>query len=383
MLIVASSVLVIVFLYEIYSDHLIRVYACYGLAFLNGTTYAINNKHLLCSQIIHYQGLPFHALPKEYPLLPLLVFLLPLIAPLSWYEPVFITFFIGVYTFICFFLYRTKSDRHALFFILLTILGGFGTVFARFDLLVGMSILLAVYFLPKRPSAAYFFLAIGTLLKFIPILFIIPFFLYRRKSSEHILNRRTSINICIFLATLVPFIGVSLYLNTVGTLSPVLFLKDRPIEIESLQAIPLWMLSLLGNVHSCYVQSFGSVNIIPVFGKLCLQVLYSGKWISIIITSVYTIILLILLVIFCILYLYRKIKFSTLIVSILIATVCMSKVFSVQYILWIIPLIAYYYGNHKTTLLLWGVFVFSLRLYILCFGEGGLLLITSSSFSSL
>ena len=57
-------------------------------------------------------------------------------------------------------------------------------------------------------------------------------------------------------------IGVSLLLSVVGTLVPLAYFSNRPVQIESLSASILWMLSLLGKTSLKYVGSFGSLNVL-------------------------------------------------------------------------------------------------------------------------
>src|SRR6266851_3920166 len=255
----------------------------------------------------------FRNLPYEYPLLSIIPFSLGLIAPTAWYQVVFAIWMLLLAAIIYAILSKTRSTGAAIAF--------------AFYLVVG--------------KWAFVLLALATMIKFFPVVLVIPFLIAQQKqySEKWYSGHRWSAlgvycGICI-VATL-----LSLSLNIGDTINPFLYFFNRPIQVESVPATLLWLGNFLGYPTSIE-QSFGSVNILGALSQgvslassLCLVVglLYTfwlqwrGK------LDIYTA--------------------SLLTVLIIIIT---GKVFSPQYLIWIAPLLAFVGKANWKWLVTWGI----------------------------
>jgi hypothetical protein len=119
---------------------------------------------------------------------------------------------------------------------------------------------------------------------------------------------------------------VSLLLSVEGTLGPLGYFGDRPIQAESTAASILWLGSFFGfPLH--YTATFGSLNMLsPLSG---------------IISPLMTFLLILGLAYVYWLQWRGKTSLALSLVLILLVVICTGKVFSPQYLLWIIPFVAY------------------------------------------
>src|SRR5205823_2296672 len=69
-----------------------------------------------------------------------------------------------------------------------------------------------------------------------------------------------------FLAVCVVVTSISLVLSVDGTLGPLEYFRDRPIQVETLAAAVLWMGQFAG-YHVQYVYTFGSLNAISALSS--------------------------------------------------------------------------------------------------------------------
>lgn len=354
-----SSLLFIASYFSIPS-HLIFVYYCYAVSFLKGTQFAINYTPY-CTNFITYRGVAFQAFPPEYPLLPLLLFMIPLLAPFP-YEGMFIFIMVDAYLFLTIFFLRQRSPRHALTFILLTTIGGLGTVVGRYDLLVGMCILLAyTSYQSGKTYRIYAFLALGTLLKVVPLL-LLPLFLFSQtKKLSHLFQRKNILSFLLFIAICSFMTSISFLINRQGTVYPLTYFAQRPFEIGSTPSLFLFFIfSNMYPSHLCTTFSFGSLNLIPYLTSCT----YPNSSIMQIFSLIFLVGEILLLLSILILFLRKRLALSSTILCILISLLLTGKVFSPQYLLWIIPLVVYCFGKDKVVLLLWtGIGFFTTLLY--------------------
>src|SRR6266567_1586806 len=225
---------------------------------------------------------PLHALPREYPLLAIIPFTLTLLAPYQWFLldfAVWMVFVAGI-----------------------------------------------IYFLLKIYA-----------LVLLPPLFIAQQLQYRG-SKWHALRRWDGV--LTFLAVCVVVTSISLVLSVDGTLGPFEYFRDRPIQVETLEAAILWIGQFAG-YQVQYVYTFGSLNVIgdlsskvSLLGTLCFAagLLYT-YWLQ----------------------LRGKLDVFTASLLALLISMITGKIFSPQYLMWVAPFIAYIGKNHWKWLVSWGI----------------------------
>ena len=344
-------------------------YRCYALAFWNGvpslgplrktdcwfivTTPATPIIHRM--QAWHFPGFmiklveqqsplaPLHALPHEYPLLAIFPFTLTLLAPYQWFLLEFAVWMTLVAGIIYFILKRGISTGAALAFAFYLVVGNWATALARFDLIpVGLTLGAVILAERKRWRWAFALLALAILLKFYALVLIPPLFIaqqLRYRGSKWYALRRWD-GMLTFLAVCVVVTSISLVLSVDGTLGPLEYFRDRPIQVETLAAAVLWMGQFAG-YHVRYVYTFGSLNAISALSSkvsplttLCFAagLLYT-YWLQ----------------------LRGKLDvFTTSLLALLISMIT-GKIFSPQYLMWVAPFIAYIGKSNRKWLLSWGI----------------------------
>ncbi len=329
------------------TSRLILIYECYALAFWHGTPFVLHAMPY-CTDIPLTFAPAFHALPPEYPLLSLLLFSLPLPLISYSYELPFILIMMMIYFLVTCFFIRKTPPTHALSFIILTSIAGLGTLISRYDLIVGACILFAFHFYQAdRFKKAYAFLAVGTLLKFIPILFLIPFFLGQIKKVRF---TQVFAPIGIFVALCGSLVLLSWTLSPSGTLAPLTYLNARPFEIESVPAFTLLLTpSPQNHLHLCTYNSFGSFNLTVTLTTCA----HPDTFVINFLSHVFLLFCLIGLGALLISFLRKKLTLLSTLLCMLLVVFLTGKVFSAQYLLWIIPLVAYSYGSNRLIMTLW------------------------------
>jgi hypothetical protein len=286
---------------------------------------------------------PFHVLPNEYPWLTLFPFTLGMIAPLDWYQLAFalwmILFAAGVYLL----LRRWRSRAAALVYALYLVCGAWGTLAGRFDILpAGLTLLAVMCAERKRWSVSFALLALATLFKFYPLVLLAPFLLAQQhESGAHWYARRRWQPLGAFVFVCLVVVAVSLCLNIAGTLAPLSYFGARPVQVEALPASLLWLFSVLGLQAATYAYTFGSLN------------MYSG-WAGPVSTLVTLFLAGGLVYTF---WLQWRGKISLALASLLTLLIVMitGKVFSPQYLIWVIPLVAYIGQGKRTWVVFWCV----------------------------
>src|SRR6266700_1900319 len=285
---------------------------------------------------------PLHALPPEYPLLSLVPFSLALVVPAAWYQVAFAVWMAVVAGIIYFVLKRYRSTRAAIAFAVYLVIGSWATAEGRFDLVTAALTLGAVILAAKaRWKWAFALLALGTLLKFYPVVLIPPLLIAQQMQESGKWNswRRWS-GVGVFFAVCAGVTAFSLLLNVADTVSPFRYFFSRPIEVESFPATLVWLGSFVGYpLH--YVFTFQSLNVISAL---------SSK-----ISLLSTVLLVAGLLYTFWLQWQRKIDIfmSSLLTILVLITV--GKVFSPQYLIWVAPFVAYVGRCHWKWLLSWGI----------------------------
>lgn len=346
-------------------------YQCYALAFWGGVSalhqlpihqctfitsyhYQVPSPHVIVNLLQHIglpafllhffaaqnNTMPFEALPHEYPWPVLIPFSLPLVVPAYWYQVAFAILMALVAIFIYYVLLRNRSQRAALLYAFYLVLGTWGTAEGRFDLIPSALTLLAlVYAVRKRWHWAFAYLALGTMFKFYPAVLLIPFLLTQQMESHkprfswrRLLPLGTFVVICVLIML------VSCLFSIQGTLEPFSYFGGRPIQVESASATLLWLFSFVG-FKLTPVFSFGSLNILSVLSP---EVSVLG-----------TLLLLLGLGYTYWLQWHGKLTLATSCLLTLLIIMFTGKVFSPQYLIWIVPLVAYVNPDDHKLLFSW------------------------------
>jgi hypothetical protein len=286
---------------------------------------------------------PFHALPNEYPLIVMLPFSLAAIAPQPFYPLAFALLMTLTLSGIYVLLKRFASPGRAVTFLLLLIIGCWGTALGRYDLIPSALTLMALLYAErKRWIWAYTLLALATLFKFYPLILLLPFFIAQQRAMSgkwFSWHRFAPLGSFVVLCTVV--MSLSLALSVAGTLGPLSYFGDRPIQVESTSASLLWLTHTLGDIPLTYGFSFGSRNVFSPLSPL--------------ITSGGTVVLLGGLLLIFWLQWRQKITLATTLVLTLLLVLFAGKVFSSQYLIWVAPLIAYNREMNARWVLAWGM----------------------------
>lgn len=342
-------------------------YQCYALTFWQGSA----GTHLLpvaqCRFLDQFgvpnTGVaPFHILPFEYPPLTLGIFSLALVAPLLYYQVAFAITMALVALLIYWLLLRFGPRGAALACAFYLVLGAWSTAEGRFDLVpAGLTLLCLIAAEHRRWTLAYIALACGFLLKIYPLLLLPALFMaeqiaYGRfhKPARSLtlktlpgeiwqtlrgINRWRWQNALLFGSLILGISGIFALLNFQGAVvSQLSYFAKRPVQIEASGSSVLWLATLFGHPASV-VYTFGSVNIISDLGE---QVALASE------------VFFILGYALTILWQWRsKLDLVQAFIALLLVFIVTGKVFSPQYLIWLIPLLAYQGAFSRLWLVLW------------------------------
>lgn len=284
---------------------------------------------------------PFHLLPPEYPLLTLVPFSLALVVPQQWYQVAFALWMAVVAGIIYFLLKRYRSTSAAIAFAVYLVLGSWATAEGRFDLVTAALTLGAVILAAKAHwKWAFALLALATMLKFYPVLLVPPLLIAQHMQGNSKWNSwRRWQGLTVFLAICAGATAFSLLLNVVDTLNPFRYFFNRPIQVESFPATLVWLGSFLGHPLQ-YVFTFQSLNVVSSL---------SSK------ISVFSTVLLVagLLYTFWLQWRGKIDIFMSSLLTLLIVMIA-GKVLSPQYLMWVVPFIAYVGKSNWKWLVAWG-----------------------------
>ena len=269
------------------------------------------------------------SLPYEYPLLAILPFLLtlpPLGDYISVYAGLMLVVFVGGYAAF----YRFASARTANVYAVLILLGGAVTTLARFDLVPALVTVGALWAVSRRRfTLGYVLLAVGVLLKLYP-LFLLPVVLIEHRRVLHfrgggMLPRPLLKGAATFALTVALGFVVAIVLEPSGWWTPFVQASSRPLQVESVPATILWLSSFVG-FWAQPDHSFHSFNMV---GSLS-RVLTALGSLGLIAGS---------------LLVYRRqyrgrIDVGRAFLAVVCVVIVTSKVFSPQYLIWALPLVA-------------------------------------------
>ncbi len=283
---------------------------------------------------------PLHALPHEYPLLAVIPFSFGLGASAHWYQVAFAITMALLASVIYAMLRIWKSQRAAIAFALYIVVGCWATAAARFDIIPAGFTLGALLLAERgRWRWAYALLAVATMFKFYPIVFVPAFFIAQQRLRYTFWHKWWR-GLDIFVLVCAVITTVSLLLSVEGTLGPLSYFGGRPIQAESTAASILWIGSFFGfPLH--YTATYGSLNILSALSNI--------------VSPMMTLLLIAGLAYVYWLQYLGKFTLAVSLVLILLVVICTGKVFSPQYLLWIIPFVAYVGECNKRWLISWTI----------------------------
>ncbi len=264
----------------------------------------------------------FHSMPKEYPALALAIFLAPLALPIPYALGFSVLAAVAGVTLVI------SSDglpeypgwsRRTCFYLLI---GTVAVVFARYDVFPALAMVLAVEGARReRWGRAWAWAVLGGLLKLFPFLLLPGFLLVERAHSGKWAVRR----IAAACATVSLIVIGQAAVSPDSLLSPLKFQLDRGFELSSLQG-SLTFLSDPSHLH--WVSAFGSIEVVGS-GNVAIAAL---------VTAAMTGAMLVVWVF------ARKGQLSVIAVSLaaLSIAVLSEKSFAPQYLVWLVPLWAYW-----------------------------------------
>ena len=176
-------------------------YACYALTFWRGGS-GVNlyppRAHCLFLPAATMSLPPLHALPLEYPPLTLVLFSLPLFAPLPlhYYTIMFAILMALILVLMHWLLLRYAQRGAALAFALYMLIGAWALTNSRFDLAPAALTLICVMLAEdKRWTYAYIALAFAYLLKIYPLLFLPALFIAEQQDARRFYMPQQPLNL--------------------------------------------------------------------------------------------------------------------------------------------------------------------------------------------
>ena len=341
-------------------------YQCYSLTFWLGGGASRLLPSAQCGYLPHASlvAASFHALPLEYPPLTLLIFSPVLLAPLAWYPMTFAVLMALVAIFIYWLLLRYAPRGAALAFAGYLLLGAWATGEGRFDLVpAALTLICVIAAHRKRWALAYIALALAFLLKIYPLLFLPALFIAEQQDAGRLSSPQQPVtlaalpaalwrtlrgfrhwyweNAVIFFVIVVGVTGFFAFLDFQGAvLSQLSYFADRPVQVEA-SASPLLFLAAHFGVASHTAYTFGSINIVSPLGKP---------------VSLVFDVLLVLGYLYVIFLQWRgKLEVTQAFIAILLVFIVTGKVFSPQYLMWVIPLLVYTGAYTRFWLVVWGL----------------------------
>ncbi len=304
----------------------------------------------------------FHSIPVEYPPLAIIPFTLTILPNLpNYYHQVFAIWMgmLVVAGYLAFL--RYAGHTRAIMYAVYLLLGTSATLLARFDIVPALATLAALWFAERgRFGYAYVFIAAGVLLKLYPA-FLIPVIVIEqwrqsdaatsvdgsqtpiealgqqgtnllqaaRKFWRRRATQRTLRGVWLCSGLIAGCFAVFFVLNPAGTLSGFQYAGNRPLQVESTPASLLWLASIVG-IPAYPNYSFVSLNFVgplDVVLKPASAVALVGGclWVYIRQTR-------------------GRLTIGQAFLACLGIVLVTNKIFSPQYLIWIIPVVAYVEG---------------------------------------
>jgi Glycosyltransferase family 87 len=294
--------------------------------------------HFVASQ---HPSQPFHSLPHEYPILTLIPFLLVVFAPYYWYQVAFAILMILLAATMYFLLAHFKSRQTAFVGVALLVIGGWGTVAGRFDLLPSLLTLVAVILAErKRWTWAFVMLGLAFLLKFYPVMLLMPFLLAQQmdvRARWYAWRRWRPFVVFIVLCVLV--MAFSFLLSVEGTIAPLSYFQARPIQAESFGSSLIWLSTFVQYHPMSFEFTYGSLNVVHIYSSF--------------IGNVENVLEIAGLCYVVWLQWRRKIDLAAATLLTLLVVMVTGKIFSPQYLIWVVPLVAYVGGANRRWIVAW------------------------------
>ena len=343
-------------------------YQCYALTFWLGSSAVKLLPAAQCAFLnIQVAQPPFHMLPLEYPPFTLLPFSLALLAPVPYYQLSFALWMALASVLMYWLLLRYGPRGGALTFALYALVGAWATAEGRYDLLPAACTLICIIAAERKHwTLAYIVLAFGVLLKLYPLLLFPALFIAEQHDARRLYVPRQTItlreipaalwqtlrglrqwrwqNSLIFFGIILLITGGFALLNFQGAVvSQLSYFIQRPIQIEATSSTLLWLAHSFG-LPVQVVSSFGSINLLSALNGV-VSLLGEGAF---------------LLCCAFILFMQWRKKFDLTQASIalLLVFIATGKVFSPQYLIWVMPLLAYSNALEGFWLLCWGALSF-------------------------
>jgi hypothetical protein len=311
----------------------------------------------------------FHSFPKEYPPLSIIPFSFTLWPASSVHFYWVFAGWMGLIVCISYILFaRSISRSKAIAYVLYLVVGATGTLLMRFDLLPALATFGALLLAERKHYRwAYALLAIGVLLKLYPA-FLVPVLMaaqwHERASAQPLFStegldwrqrleaiwsaiqeyssdyratarllwqrsREMLMGLGVFAFVTLAGFAVPAMLNLLGTLSEFKYALSRPIQIESVPASLLWLGTFAGFPAQAN-HSFLSLNLVgpldSLIKPLSLLALVGGT------------------LFVCWRVLGGKLSLGQGFVAMIAVVLASNKLLSPQYIMWILPLVAYVEG---------------------------------------
>jgi hypothetical protein len=340
-------------------------YQCYALIFWLGRSAF----HLLpasqCSFITNAaiaQG-PFHMLPIEYPPLTLVVFSLALLAPLHYYQLIFALLMALTSALIYSLLLRCGPRGSALTFALFALVGAWATAEGRFDLVPAALTLLCILAAERKHwTSAYVALAFGTLLKLYPLMLLPALFIAEQQDALRMYSPGENVtfktapgelwralrgvwgwrwaNTLLFGAIVIAITGVFALLDFQNALvSQITYFSLRPVQIESTGSAILWAATHFG--FPAHVEfTFGSLNIVSALGK-SVALFFEAAFVCGYVWTIWQ-------------QWRGRLDLLQAFIALHLVFIATGKVFSPQYLIWLMPLITYASAFDGLWILVWG-----------------------------
>jgi hypothetical protein len=284
----------------------------------------------------------FSRLPSEYPPAALLIFSLTLLPPVSSYQAVFIGW-MCVMVAVGYLAYRRFAGQtQALVYAGAVLLGTGTLVLLRFDLAPALLTVGALWAAQRRRyPLAYTLLGLGILLKLYPVFLMPPVFIdqWRHEAGTGaVANARAGRTGNVLAALPRPLVGVALaaiivtlgfggavLLNPDAAFSSLQYFGTRPLQVESTPATFMWLGSLVG-IPARADFSYATFNLVGPADealKLASTVALAGGCFWIYAQAA-----------------RGKLLLGTAFAACLAVVIVTGKVFSPQYLIWILPVLA-------------------------------------------
>ncbi len=326
-------------------------YYCYANIFWHGTA---TQQYQFCLPLLKAtDALPINRLPPEYPILSLIPFSLPMDAPPFLHRYTFSFYMAIIATAIYVILYKHGKRGASFAYTIYLLLGSLALATQRFDVIPSLLVLLCLLFAQKkRFILAYLALSLAIMFKLYALPLVGVLFIAEQKwyaKTIPLWYRLRGIALCAGIC-----MGLILFSFVLDTTSNVYTrLLNRPIEIESTPASAVWVLSQFGK-QSCTELNYGSLNIYQKQHGIC-QTGAEALHAPLLQNTVLFFELIQITGFGYVLYVLSKNRLTLpqSFLAILLILVSTGKIFSPQFLLWIIPIIAYTEGVTPVWFIWW------------------------------